>query len=332
MSVSSDKRKVLERVTLKRVQVLLLTLNEATLQRIQFVEARYKERAHNFSDTLDFLIALGWVQRDDNEVRLTGTSTRFAQSFSHERDVAERILETITTTTNDYAALFAGYLVRFTVTGSKAECRPTTLARVEESAVRNFLMDMGAVVYDKERDRFVLNQKHIHLYVWAKNVSGPRTTGVLEKVSRQRRALGTSAEDVVFEYEKVRVGKQFADKVEHVSKKYPFASYDVKSVTVTPGATVDRYIEVKAVSRDSYEFFWTKAELEAAKLLRAQYYLYLLPAVVDGFDFSGLLVFENAYETVYKNVDDWAIEENVIVCRRRQAFKKALRTVSKDSH
>ena len=144
-----------------------------------------------------------------------------------------------------------------------------------------------------------------------------KTKASLETTARRREQFGRSAEDAVFEYEKIRVGEQLANKVQHISKTLPFASYDIKSFTVDASSTVDRFIEVKAVSRQSYQFFWTQIELEAAKLLRDKYYLYLLPSDGKSFDFSELLMLENAYETVYENKDAWATEENVVLCQKK---------------
>jgi hypothetical protein len=316
MTVFSDKS-VMAKVNLKQVRALLSILSEATLKRTAFIESRYKERAANFSETIQFLSDIGWICQDQDELTLSETSMQFAREFSIPGDIADRLLETLTTTETKYAHLLSRYLSRFNIVGNEAESRPTTIKRLQERGIRNFLMDLGAVSYDDQQERFVLDQNYGHLYVWAKNVTGPKTKASLETTARRRDQLGRSAEDAVFEYEKVRVGEQFANKVQHVSKTLPFASYDIKSFTVDAGATVDRFIEVKAVSRQSYEFFWTQIELEAARLLRDRYYLYLLPSDGQSFDFSDLLILENAYETVHENRDAWAIEENVVVCQKK---------------
>jgi hypothetical protein len=315
MTVFSDKKGVLDKVNLKQVQALLSILREATLKRTGFVESRYKERAPNFSETVQFLSDIGWICQDQDQLNLT--SMEFAREFTIPGDIADKLLETMTTTETVYGDLLARYLSRFTIVGNEAESRPATIRRFQESAIRNFLMDLGAVFYDGQHERFVLNQNYGHLYVWAKNVTGPKTKESLETTARRREQFGKSAEDAVFDYEKTRVGEQLANKVEHISRTLPFACYDIKSFTVDPSATVDRFIEVKAVSRHSYEFFWTQSELDAARLLRDKYYLYLLPSDGDSFDFSGLLVLENAYETVYENKNAWTIDENVVLCRKK---------------
>lgn len=317
MTVFSDKTRVLERVNLKQVQALLSILSQATVYRIALIESRYKERVPNFSETVQFLSDIGWACQNQDELTLSETSMQFAREFTIPRDIAEKLLETMTTIESEYGDLLSRYLSRFNIVGNEVENRPGTIRRLQESATRNFLMELGVVSYDGQHDRFVLDQNYGHLYVWAKNVTGPKTKKTLETRAQRREQFGRSAEDAIFEYEKIRVGEQLANKVKHISKTLPFASYDIKSFTVDAGATADRFIEVKAVSRHSYEFFWTQIELEAARLLRDKYYLYLLPSDGQSFDFSELLIFENAYETVYENKDAWAIEENVVVCQKK---------------
>lgn len=317
MTVFSDKKRVLEKVNLKQVQALLSILSEATIYRIAFIESRYQERLPNFSETVQFLSDIGWACQDQDELTLSETSMQFAREFTIPRDIADKLLETMTTIETEYSDLLSRYLSRFNIVGDEVESRPGTIRRLQESATRNFLMELGVVSYDGQHDRFVLDQNYGHLYVWAKNVTGPKTKRTLETRAQRREQFGRSAEDAIFEYEKIRVGEQLANKVKHISKTLPFASYDIKSFTVDAGAIADRFIEVKAVSSHSYEFFWTQIELQAARLLRDKYYLYLLPSDGTGFDFSALLVLENAYETVYENKNTWTLEENVVLCRKK---------------
>jgi|SRR5882672_1786240 len=332
MSVSSDKHfRVLKRLKVKQIKTLLTTLHGATLRRKQFVEARYQEQAQHFLETLEFITGLGWVREAGDELILSDECRVFAGSVANERCIAEKILDAMIGS-DAYATVLAEYLVLFNVLGNEVFRRPSPQARLQESAIRDLLMDMGIVLYDNEHDRFVLTQSHVHLYLWAKNILGPKTKEAFEARSLQREELGSSAEYAVFEYEKIRVGEELATQIEYISATYPFACYDVKSLTIADDSSIPRYIEVKAVSPDSYEFFWSSYELEAAKLLANQYFLYLLPVVSGKFDFSRLIVLENPYETVYKNTENWLVEDNVILCRRKQPTNGILNTRTTDTY
>ncbi len=196
--------------------------------------------------------------------------------------------------------------------------RPPISDRLDDSGLRNLLIDMRVVAYRAADDVYLLEEVGVELYVWAKDLQRPVSRKKFEADVKQKEELGSAAELAVLEYEKNRVGAQWLSKVEHVSARLPFACYDIKSVTLQDEGAVPRYIEVKAVAADSHQFYWTASEVEAARLLRAKYFLYLLPVVAGaGFDLARMMVVEDAYTSVYQNSQAWLIEENVIVCRRR---------------
>jgi hypothetical protein len=180
-------------------------------------------------------------------------------------------------------------------------------------------MDIGLVTYRAADDLYLLGEAGVELYVWARNLKLPTSRERFEKDSQQREELGFRAEVAAFEYEKKRVGAEWAGRVEHVSANIPFACYDIKSVTLREGKAVSRYIEVKAEPADSHQFFWTASEVEAARLLRTKYFLYLLPVTPGGgFDLKRMLIVQDPFISVYQNSERWLIEENVIVCRQRR--------------
>ena len=113
-------------------------------------------------------------------------------------------------------------------------------------------------------------------------------------------------------------GPSLAHRVSHVSGELPFACFDIKSITVSGDEIVDRYIEVKAVPNESLQFYWSRVEVEAAKVLRERYYLYLVPYIVGrGFDISAVCIICNPQETLLQN-NGWKVEEDVFVCSRKR--------------
>lgn len=197
--------------------------------------------------------------------------------------------------------------------------RPPISDRLQESRLRNLLMDIGLVTYLATEDLYRLEEPGVELYVWAKNLKSRSTRERFDKDSQKKIDLGFGAEVAAFEYEKGRVGEEWANNVEHVSAKNPFACYDIKSVTAQEDQIVSRYIEVKAEAADSHQFFWTASEVEAARLLRKKYFLYLLPVNQGGgCDLRRMLIIQDPFISVYKNPEEWFIQENVIVCRQKQ--------------
>jgi hypothetical protein len=69
----------------------------------------------------------------------------------------------------------------------------------------------------------------------------------------------------------------------HIARLNAAAGYDIESVTIVEnGLAQPRCIEVKGVPADSQTFFWTKGEIDAAKIMRSWYYLYLVPIGAHG--------------------------------------------------
>ncbi len=320
MTGSSNERSViLARLETKQVQCLLSVLSRSSMRRVQFVETTYGEQARNFRETLQFLKDIGWVREQGDELVLThdgGTAGSLAQD---DAEIRNRLVEAMVAEASPYQVLVADYLAQFKMTDSDLVCRSPISDRLQKSPLRNFLMDVRVMSYRAADDLHVLEEHGVELYVWARNLKRANSRNQLQTRAKQNEELGFAAELTILDYEKNRVGAMWAFKVEHVSAKSPFACYDIKSVTVQAGRAVPRYIEVKAVSGDSRQFYWTASEVEAARLLRTKYFLYLIPVVPGGgFDSAQMLLIEDPYISVYQNSQTWLIEENVIICRQRQ--------------
>lgn len=318
MSASSDKRlKLFAKLETKQIQYLLTILSQSTMRGIQFIETTYSERARNFVETLQFLKDINWVNEWSGELTLTDAGYTAYLAAQDDREIRKQLTEALIEEVSLYRAALADYLLRFRLIGSNLAYRPTLSERLQQSPLRNFLIDIRAVIYRTEDDTYLLEEDAAELYVWAINFRRSTSKEIMQADAKRKEQLGFSAELTILEYEKSRVGSQWAHKVEHVSAGSPFACYDVKSVTVRNGDVIPRYIEVKAVPNDSYQFYWSRAEVEAAQLLNAKYFLYLLPVTNSGgFDLNRVLIIDDPYISVYQNSKAWQIEENVIVRRR----------------
>jgi len=319
MNASSDKQLgVLEGVVTKQVQSLLGIVAQSSIRRTEFVEARFVEQARNFPETVKFLEDIGWIKKDGNEFVLTVSSDAACKSIQDDKQIRKEIIEGIVGVNSPYLDLLADYVIRFNRVDSELAYRPPIADRLRESPVRNFLMELRAVEYRAGDDIYVLLDDGVDLYVWAKNLKNTASRKSIEVIHRRQEELGFAAELAVLAYEKERVGPRWASKIEHVSYDSPFASYDIKSVTVNDNTTTPRFIEVKAVPSESHQFYWTASEVEISRLLRGRYFLYLLPVIPEcGFDPARLVIIDDPWISVRQNSDEWLIEENVIVCKRK---------------
>ena len=97
----------------------------------------------------------------------------------------------------------------------------------------------------------------------------------LNKKLRQEIEHGEQAEKFAWEYEVTRLKLSGIDREPlSVSSIDVMAGYDIASYESTLSDCYDRFIEVKAVSKNG--FYWSRNEYETAKLKADNYYLYLV--------------------------------------------------------
>jgi hypothetical protein len=313
-SSSSDPANNLARLHLDQVMTMLEILREASTRQSDFVESIYNEQARNFRETLQFLKEIGWVKDISGDLCLADSAARSSRPGFQPSSAIERIAEI----PGFYQVALADYLIQFRVDAGKIVHRPSAQSRLDQIGIRNFLMEAGLVTHDADGDSYLLKSQFAHLYLWAKNINGASSKTELMRNASERDRFGTLAELIVIDFEKRRLGSEWCTSVKHVSAQNPGACYDIQSLSIENGQPILRFIEVKAVSTDTYQFYWSAAELEAASLLRDKFFLYLLPATGrDVFDCSEMQMINDPFSTVYHNPDSWVKSENVIVCRRK---------------
>jgi hypothetical protein len=315
---SNDRPDALADLGVKEVQCLLQTLSQLKMRQRPFVESHYNLQATNFGATHQFLQNVRWVQEDEQQLSLTAKGEAASRSIPDLPALRTQLIESMISPNSPYRRVLAKYFLQFKPSKGEFFHHPGLADRLQESGTRNFLMDLGVVTYRVTNDTYVLEQHGLELYIWA-TVERSSSPQRFRADSQSRMDVGLCAELAVVEYEKSRLGTELASRVEHISASKPFACYDIRSVSVQDGKASDRFIEVKAVPVDSHRFYWSASEVEAARLLRASYFLYLLPTLgTAGFDFGRLLIIQDPITSVYDNREEWEIEENVIVCRQKQ--------------
>ena len=184
----------------------------------------------------------------------------------------------------------------------------TTLGVLFENNV--FIADM--FVYDAENDRLIFRNELLSLsYAAIRNVllsqsflcvdrsSGLSTFWVhtdyeklvakyckesskklsLEQLKAKLEAnsiAGYKAEEFVLSFERNRINQQaLCPRIKIISQIDVSAGYDIVSFETQSSVCYDRFIEVKAMSKNA-GFYWSKNEISVAKIKGNQYYLYLV--------------------------------------------------------
>jgi len=301
---------------LPQVLALLKVLHEATLATRQIVQHAFHDAAPNFAKTIDFMSGIGAVKNRSERLFVFGMPTLTGEADSDRKAVATAIIKLIVRDGNRYRTELFGYLRRFHIHESKPIYQPNPSERACSSEVRNFLMDLGLVTHDARTGEYKLAQDALPSFALALASTAPTLPAAFEAHQQAKEELGSATEEAVLVFEKGRVGPDLADEVELVSATNVAAGYDIRSVSVCSASLMfPRYIEVKAVPRDSFRFYWTSNEVGLAKALGDWYYLYLVPIGNNGVaDIARLRMICDPCSAVLGTHSDWYIEENVLRC------------------
>ena len=130
-----------------------------------------------------------------------------------------------------------------------------------------------------------------------------------------------------FESARLQNCPSLAKRIKYVASENVGAGYDILSFTkmANRNGFSDRLIEVKAVSPIDFRFYWSRNEIETARIHGKKYFLYLVPVAKTGFDIQKLKIIPNPFEAVYSrsNIRLRAAqlpEQLKISARRRIAF------------
>ena len=316
MRGSSEKRAIpFDGLRRDQILVLLDLLQNSEVVEREYIKRRYLERAPRFETTLHFLTSIGTVDEKERHLSIAPAFLAGAKQ-AHVEDVAWLVLHWAFDKKTSFQAALISYLKRFHIVEGRAVYRPSEASNNAESGVRNFLMELGVVARSEKNGEYILSPQHYVLYARALHPSRAISPEALQRIQEGKESLGYSAEMAVISYEKERLGARLASRVDHVASRNAAAGYDIDSVTVcASGEVVPRYIEVKAVPRGTYQFYWTSNEIGVAEALGLWYYLYLLPVGKDGvFNLDALRIIQDPHSDVFGSASEWDTESDVVKC------------------
>lgn len=286
------------------------------LNRITHIRRLFVEKAEGFDEVVSFLTELDMISRSDNKLSLNNDWT-ISNSVIRRNEILRRLLDK----RNRYRTEVFRFINRFRLVQAEVIYTSPDQSRSSESAVRNFLIDLGVVVHLLEIDKYILLPEYLSLLVSARSNANHTSPVLLEKNVKTRSEIGHAAEDLIAEYERERIGPDHADKVDHVSMRNTAAGYDILSISIeTDGQVTPRFIEVKAVSPNTFKFYWSKNEVAIARILSNWYYLYLLPVNQDGqFNIDKLVVIPDPCNSILRENTNWVTETDATICYIKSA-------------
>ncbi len=310
-----NKDSVFEGLRWYQVWELFEVLKHSTLLTKEHIEKIYTEHAPNFDITMVFLSEIDVIKYKNGQLYIGPIISQDLEQIT-EKNLVPYVIDRVIYTENRYNSEMCTYLKKYEITNGEITYRPAADQHSYESSVRNFLMELGVVSYDKSSDEYRLAPEFINLYLYASNNTKLVSPKCFLNRYHDMGDIGFEAENAVLMYERKRVGSPFAHLINHIATQNVAAGYDIKSITILErNKVIPRYIEVKAVSARTFQFHWTANEVQVARSLGPWYYLYLLPVGQNQqFIFEQLKVISNPYLTVLYSRGEWIIEEDVIRC------------------
>ncbi len=271
----------------------------------------YEKESEGFDLVLDLLTNIDIVSIKKDQlflIRNVPLDKKTLKPF-----LARRIVEKQST----LPEIYANFLSNFHYSKYSWEFTPSNREKLFYGEIRNLFIDLGIIRV--QRNKYLINNdlKDLFTQSFNTNVISPDQ---LELSRKEKEELGRLAELKVLDDEKLRLrGENINRKVEHTSKMYVDAGYDIKSWDIISNEIQERFIEVKAISNHYIRFYWSRNEIRVAQRLGDRYFLYLVPCVNNQIiDNGDIIIIQNPYHKVFKNDNSWIKEvENYLLFRKQ---------------
>jgi|TARA_Y100000310_G_scaffold339001_1_gene430284 hypothetical protein len=314
-----------QNISLNQIIVLIQSLLNVHDKRIDFIKSIYNRQAQHFDDVYELLITQKLVKESDNKVQLTRKANKFInKNRINKTNLKNELITNLTNTKTDISDYVNRYLGLFKKVKNVYYHNPILAIRGETSGIRNLFIELGVISYNSEKDYYLLRKRFEHLSEKI-SVSSTMSPKKLKQLNDRKERLGLLAEKEIISFEKSRLSKHpsLIKKINHISLKNVAAGYDIESFEIPKKKKfVKRYIEVKAVSSETFRFFWSRQEMASSKFYENNYYLYLLPVVgKNTFDIEKLEIIRNPSIKILKG-DKWLSQiENMSFAKKELVQK-----------
>lgn len=307
-------KKSFNNIKLSQLQTLCNVLAESDIRQVNYIKSKYAESELWFEDTLSFLQKLQIVGKSSNELI---PLKKFPNKPNSLNDFKRQILFVLFSTNGEVSKHLKSFLVNFQIQTDKFFFTTTQSEKIKFSSIRNLLLELEFIKISPDKRSYFVNSEFSNLFIqyFSKRKVSPKT---FKTQQTEKEKIGLNAEKAIIDFEVRRLSEISFDpnEIEHIALIDVSAGYDIKSFENhldNNSKRIDRYIEVKAVSVEDYKFFWSRNEIEIAKIFGGKYFLYLLPVISKNtFDLEKLMIISNPFNNIYSNKLEWQKEEESV--------------------
>ena len=229
-------------------------------KRPEYVKTVYQRRAQHYDDVLELLASLKLVNLSQPKLSITRKSKKFVSNTKVNKSKLKiELIDNLTKSRTDISTYANHYLQLFEKDKKYFIYKPILSENIKYSCIRNLFTELGVVKYNSEKSYYYLTKSYDHLSQKhiKKKVFTPRQ---LRQLNEDNEKIGLLAEKEIMKYEKNRLSgyQSYVKKIKHIALTNVSAGYDISSFEIPKNnvSAEARYIEVKAVSIDSYQFYW----------------------------------------------------------------------------
>jgi hypothetical protein len=311
--LAAEVDKMPNRLTVDQFVVLFGLLESQSLLDKDFIASMFRKNAENFQETFNFLCQTKVLSDNQGKIVISKNffgylkKIRDLPSSKKREAVIEYLINALLHGKSDTSQEFLEYIRNFKFSNSLFTYKPTSLDNIRFADTRNFLIDLELVEFDANEKQYIFVRPV--LLDELNDVEKVITVDVFEKMQKSKKELGDKAELVALQYEQNRLAHlpKITSEIKHVSKEAVNAGFDIESFTeIGDTNVVKRFIEVKAVLKNSFRFYWSRNEIEKSKELGESYWLYLVSYTSkNAFDSENIEKICNPYKNVFLDQNEW---------------------------
>ena len=296
-----------EKIKLSQLYELCKTIANTQVRDLGNIKRIFCENELAFDETLALLTDLKIVKKSSADLELTKL---FSKAHNRSEDFKLTFVLFLFSSKGEVSESLRNFFLNFETENNSIFFKANEKQKIKYSDTRNLLLELEFIFIGDDNATYIINPKYADLFIkqFCNKKLSPQS---LKRKQAENDFIGLKAEKAVVEYEKKRLRNILINPKEivHISLDNVLAGYDIKSFEnyIDENSNrIDRYIEVKAISIQDVKFYWSKNEIDIAKVLGEKYFLYLLPVVSKNtFDFSRLMIINNPFKNIYLNETDW---------------------------
>ena len=273
----------------------------------------------NYDQTENFCLKLNLVIKNNDEIMLTKFGIQILELFEQDVSLANKKIVEQCFETQDIKKNIQNALEKFYFSNGKKWFPKWDVVNLfEDAQILPILYQTGFL--QKNDLSVIVNPEFKKLISLKYKKKIPLEQ--LEKNLEHQKKIGDIAEKFVLNFEKNRLKnlgfEEESNKIRQISIDFSNAGYDIESFNgKTRDGVPDRFIEVKGTTKKEFSFYWSINEINTAKELSSNYWIYYVSEidVQNKTSSNDPKMINNPYENIFsndlfqKNIESYHIKE-----------------------